>query len=190
MDLNQFQRMPAWKQGMLAEQQAMDRAGQYGSLLRDYEGERRDQEQFMLDVLGTATPLGIVGGLKKVMIRTPWDSKILSGEKTMETATFGLPDRFRNVPHAIQNEFRKGLGEVRFSGGRKVDSPEEFDSFYNEHLIPRASKYHYIQPEGKRPRKYLWEVGGVEKYQKPIGLKPFKGQFRFQEELPVLSERE
>ena len=66
MNLEQFQRMPAWKQGMLAEQHAMDRAGQYGSLLHDHEGERRDQEQLMLDVLGTATPFGAMTKINRL----------------------------------------------------------------------------------------------------------------------------
>ena len=66
MNLDQFQRMPAWKQGMLAEQHAMDRAGQHGSLLRDYEGEQRDQEQLLMDVLGTATPFGAMTKINKL----------------------------------------------------------------------------------------------------------------------------
>ena len=170
--------------GMLADQSALNRDAVLaeqggGSYWRDREGEERAMQEMQNEML-SFLPIG--GGLRKVMVRTPWDSKILSGEKTMETATFGLPERFKNVPHVIQNEAREGLGRVTFGGGRKVNSAEEFDSLYNQHLVPRASRFHYTQPEGKMPRKYLWEVGDVKKYKTPKKLKPFKGQFRFQEE--------
>tara|TARA_Y100001951_G_C11146063_1_gene186402 strand:- start:68 stop:595 length:528 start_codon:yes stop_codon:yes gene_type:complete len=172
------------KLGLLADRSALNRDAVLaeqggGSYWRDREGEERARQEMILQML-SFLPMG--GALKKVMIRTPWDSKILSGEKTMETATFGLPERFKKVPHVMQNESREGLGSVSFGSGRKVNSAEEFDSLYKQHLVPRASRFHYIQPEGKMPRKYLWEVGDTKKYKTPKKLKPFKGQFRFQEE--------
>jgi hypothetical protein len=175
-----YERPVGLELGMLADQADIERTVRSdGSLLRDREGEERAMREMQNEML-SFLPIG--GAVKKVMVRTPWDSRILSGEKTMETATFGLPERFRNVPHVMQNESREGLGKVTFDGGRKVNSAEEFDSLYKQHLVPRASRFHYTQPEGKMPRKYLWDVGAVKKYKTPKKLKPFKGQFRFQEE--------
>lgn len=87
---NPFQRLPAWKQGMLAEQHAMDRAGQYGSLLRDHEGERRDEEQLMLDVLGTATPFG--GITKQMRLLQNLAKKRYKTTRNPEEAGYITPD--------------------------------------------------------------------------------------------------
>tara|TARA_Y100001963_G_scaffold133533_1_gene193253 strand:+ start:572 stop:1456 length:885 start_codon:yes stop_codon:yes gene_type:complete len=60
---------------MLAEQHAMDRVAEHGALLRDREGERRDQEQLMLDVLGTATPFGAMTKMNRLIWTKPYKDR-------------------------------------------------------------------------------------------------------------------
>ncbi len=105
MSPEQFQRMPAWKQGMLADQHAMDQAGQYGSLLRDREGERRDQEQLMLDVLGSATPFGAVTKINK-LARGVASPRWQAPESTVFDMS-GLDDisRFPDVPQQSMERY-------------------------------------------------------------------------------------
>ncbi len=84
MNYEQFQRMPAWKQGMLAEQHAMDRVVEHGALLRDREGEQRAEEQLMLDVLGTATPFGAmtkINRLGKLVANNPYLKGVKEGDE-------------------------------------------------------------------------------------------------------------
>ena len=90
MDLNQFQRLPAWKQGMLADQHQMNRVAKHGALLRDYEGERRDQEQFMLDVLGSVTPFG--GITKQMRLLQNLAKKRYKTTRNPEEAGYITPD--------------------------------------------------------------------------------------------------
>tara|TARA_Y100000296_G_scaffold84921_1_gene119565 strand:- start:623 stop:1414 length:792 start_codon:yes stop_codon:yes gene_type:complete len=77
MDFDEFRQLPAYKQGMLADQFDMSRTvNSDGSLLRDREGERMAQEQFMLDVIGTSTPFGVlrkVDKLAKTIANLPMD---------------------------------------------------------------------------------------------------------------------
>ena len=105
MNYEQFQRMPAWKQGMLAEQHAMDRVAEHGALLRDREGERRAEEQLMLDVLGTATPFGAVtkvNRLAKAVASPKWEAP----ESTVFDLS-GLDDisRFPDVPQQSMERY-------------------------------------------------------------------------------------
>jgi hypothetical protein len=53
--------------GMLADRADIERTVHSdGSLLRDREGEQRDRDQFMMDVLGTATPFGAITKVDKL----------------------------------------------------------------------------------------------------------------------------
>lgn len=127
MNLEQFKRMPAYRQGMLAEQHAMDRAGQHGSLLRDYEGEQRDQEQLLMDVLGTATPFGAMTKINKLAKAVlPMDEA--SRMKRAEEMGYGI-DAYHGTNQDIKAFDPLRRGEVTKARSAKnahwfVDNPD------------------------------------------------------------------
>jgi len=112
----------------------------------------------------------------KVYVRTPDDMSLLSGKKTIETATFSLPERFTNIPLYIQNEKRQIGGTITFSGSKRYQTLEEFEEDNNKHLVPPSSKFHF----NNRIRTYGWIVASVEKFDTPMQGEPFKSQFRLQ----------
>jgi len=112
----------------------------------------------------------------KVYVRTPDEMLLLSGKKTIETATFSLPERFTNIPLYIQNEKRQIGGTITFSGSKRYQTLEEFEEDNNKHLVPPSSKFHF----NNRIRTYGWIVSRVEKFDSPIRGEPFKSQFRLQ----------
>jgi hypothetical protein len=112
----------------------------------------------------------------KVYIRTPDDMLLLNGKKTIETATFSLPERFTNIPLYIQNEKRELRGVIVFSGSKRYNTLEEFTEDNHRHLVSPSSKFHF----NNRVRTYGWIVSKVEKFDNPMQARPFKSQFRLE----------
>lgn len=112
----------------------------------------------------------------KVYVRTPDDMLLGSGRKTIETATFSLPERFTNIPLYIQNEKRQIVGIITFSGSKRYSTLEEFEEDDNKHLVPPSSKFHF----NNRIRTYGWLVSNVKKLHSPMQGEPFKSQFRLE----------
>lgn len=112
----------------------------------------------------------------KVYVRTPDDMLLGSGIKTIETATFSLPERFTNIPLYIQNEKRQIVGIITFSGSKRYHTLEEFEEDDNKHLVPPSSKFHF----NNRIRTYGWIVSNVKKLHSSMQGEPFKSQFRLE----------
>jgi len=116
-----------------------------------------------------------------IYIREPWATLLLDGIKKIETSTFSLPERFKNVPLYVQNENREITGIIKFSGSKRYASEEEFNADSKLHGISdNADRYHFNQ----RIRTYGWLVSYAEKFDTPKQGKPFKGQFRIQPTIP------
>lgn len=71
MTVDELMQMPSLRRGMLSDQSALNRDALLaeqggGSYWRDREGEQRDRDQFMMDILGTATPFGAITKVDKL----------------------------------------------------------------------------------------------------------------------------
>ena len=117
--------------------------------------------------------------LKKVYITSLWASKILDGNKQLETSTFNLPERYTNVDLHIQTENGFVVGIVRFYASFKFISECHFNQFYDQHLVNDNSPFHY----NNRKRTYGWWIDRVKRIS-PKMARPFKSQFRL-EGIPV-----
>tara|TARA_Y100000296_G_scaffold62619_1_gene72771 strand:+ start:53 stop:1249 length:1197 start_codon:yes stop_codon:yes gene_type:complete len=137
MDFNKFRRLPAYKQGMLADQFDMSRTvNSDGSLLRDREGERMAQEQFMLDVIGTATPFGVlrkVDKIAKVVANNPYLKGVKEGDELIGIHNLSAD----NLEHAHElgglpvpsiaitkaNAPLEGFGDISLIANQKMVAP-------------------------------------------------------------------
>ena len=108
----------------------------------------------------------------KLTIKSPWDSLIVSGEKTLETRGQPLPEKHIGKTLVLKNEKHESVGEVVFSGSREIKTQEEFDSLEDQHKVGKDSQFGF----GSRKRTYVWEVQSYKKYDTPQKLDPMKGQ--------------
>ena len=92
----------------------------------------------------------------RVYIAEPWASLVLSGEKVIETAHIRLPAQFIGRWLDVQAAGGLRLGRVKFSGWRRYDSTEDFESEYLLHHVPKGSRFHF---EARR-QTFGWKVAG------------------------------
>ena len=114
----------------------------------------------------------------KLFIRTPWDTAIISGGKTLEMRSRPIPEKYVGVPIVLKNEKHEAVGEVVFSGSEKIESKEQFNSLRGQHQVPADSEFAF----GKRGETHGWKIKSVKAYKVPQKLSPMKGQAPFQKE--------
>lgn len=104
-----------------------------------------------------------------INIQWPWSAKILSGEKTVETRNYPLPEKYRNVRLAIiETPGRLGktegiskarvIGTVKFSGSFKYENQETWKKDKLRHCVAFTDSQFLFQ-EGKT--KWGWEITEV-----------------------------
>ena len=113
----------------------------------------------------------------KIYIRNPWAQLIASGKKTIETASFNLPERFKNKWLYIQTENKNIIGKVKFIASKRYSTAQSFDSDSEAHRVGEDSPYHFKT----RQRCFGWTVGASVQYSKARKACPFKSQFRLEE---------
>lgn len=104
-------------------------------------------------------------------IQAPWAMMIVDGQKTIETRTYNIPDRYLNVPIAlVETPGRTGgfrariVGLIWFSRSKLYETRKSFDADFVEHKVHRDSDYDW-KPEKK---KYGWVVAKVQKLRVPL----------------------
>jgi len=118
--------------------------------------------------------------MKKVYITSLWARKILDGEKQLETSSFSLPDRYKNIDLHIQTETGFVIGILRFYASFKFVSETHFNNFYDQHLVNGDSPFHFIN---RNKSTHGWWIDRVKRIS-PKMARPFKSQFRL-EGVPV-----
>jgi hypothetical protein len=114
----------------------------------------------------------------RVLIHAPYGGMILKGDKTIETASHSLPERYKGEWVAIYEPLTGALiGEVKFSDSKKYTDALMFNEDVHLHLINKGDDFHIDHYKNGR---YGWVVSGVRQYDAPIPTTPNKGQFRFE----------
>jgi len=111
----------------------------------------------------------------RIYIAEPWASLVLSGQKVIETAHIRLPAQFIGRWLDVQAAGGLRLGRVKFSGWRRYDSTEDFESEYLLHHVPKGSRFHF---EARR-QTFGWKVAGAEAYE-PVKGPAMRSQYRLE----------
>lgn len=105
-------------------------------------------------------------------IQYPISTLILSGEKTIETRTYPIPERLINVELAIiETPGKKGafksriVGTIIFSSCFKYNSKNDFYKDYKNHFVSEDSVWAW-----KNKSKWGWVIKEVKKFKKPKSL--------------------
>lgn len=100
-----------------------------------------------------------------INIQWPISELILRGEKTVETRTYALPEKFLNVDMIlIETPGKKGKFKarataiIRFTNCFKYKSKSEFYNDYDRHLVTKNSQWAW----SNKP-KWGWEVEVIKK---------------------------
>ncbi len=171
MDFDEFRQLPAYKQGMLADQFDMSRTvNSDGSLLRDREGERMAQEQFMLDVIGTSTPFGVlrkVDKLAKTIANLPMDeASRMARAKEMGYGVDAYHGSTRDISE-FTNKYGNPEGhyggDVHYFTGSADDLAKNYAGEGPDLTSRIESKMERLADEGIEPsRKAAKEALGIE----------------------------
>lgn len=109
-------------------------------------------------------------------VQWPWSKLLVSGEKTVETRSYPLPDKFKDVDLALvetpgpigrlkKNNIRtKIIGSIRFSGSFQYESYEDWLMDFDRHRVPKEDSvfgYRSGMP------KWGWIVSSVKELESP-----------------------
>jgi hypothetical protein len=107
-------------------------------------------------------------------IQWPWSRKILSGEKTVETRSYRLPDKYRNKELAVietagpRGRRLAGITEARvigivvFARSFKYTDRREWERDKKRHCVAEGDRLFRYQ-EGKD--KWGWEISHVKPFE-------------------------
>ena len=103
--------------------------------------------------------------LPGINVQQPWARLLLSGEKTIETRTYPITDKYINQDMwLIETPGKEGgfrarvIGRICFSGSKEYHTQQDFYNDSRSHLIDK-SDLSYAWKEGKR--KFGWIVKTV-----------------------------
>ena len=112
-----------------------------------------------------------------INIQYPISSLILSGEKSIETRTYPIPEKFINKEMAfIETPGPKGKFKARivaiitFSKCHKYSNKKEFYADEKKHLVSKDSTWAW-----KDKNKWGWHISKLEVLKKPIIVTKKKG---------------
>lgn len=112
-----------------------------------------------------------------INIQWPISADIVSGEKTVETRTYPLPDRYKDVEMIlIETPGKKGKFKsritaiIKFTNCINYKDKTEFYKDKSKHLVTEDSEWAW-----KDKKKYGWEVQIVKKFKEPIPFLQKKG---------------
>ena len=112
-----------------------------------------------------------------INIQYPISRYIISGEKTIETRTYPLPDKYKNVDLAFIETPGQGgnfksriVGLIRFSGCFKYEGRDKFYEDFERHLVSMKSRWAW---DGRD--KWGWVIDEVRPLDGEIEIKQKKG---------------
>jgi hypothetical protein len=104
-----------------------------------------------------------------INIQGPWSSLLINGQKTIETRSYPLPKKYRDVTLALietpgGKKFKSRIiGTITFSDSFKYDNETSWASDYNRHYVRPDDIYGW----NDKP-KYGWIVKQIVKFDKPV----------------------
>ena len=111
-------------------------------------------------------------------IQYPISRRILSGEKTVETRHYAIPDKYLNVPMWIietpgrSEKFKaRVIGRITFVDQFLYKSKADFQRDFERHKVEVGSPWFWV----KGKVKWGWRIGSVEALEVPIEVIGKKG---------------
>lgn len=114
-----------------------------------------------------------------VNIQTPWSQLLINGDKSVETRTYALPEKYIGETLAlIETPGRYGrfkariIGTITFSHSFKYPDQKAWQDDYNRHCVAVDDPVYNWKDD--KP-KYGWVVSKVTKFEEPLDIRKRKG---------------
>ena len=114
-----------------------------------------------------------------INIQTPWSELLINGDKSVETRSYPLPEKYAGEELAlIETPGRYGrfkariIGTITFSHSFKYPDQRAWQDDYNRHCVAVDDPI-YNWKEDKP--KYGWVVSKVTKFDKPLDIRKRRG---------------
>lgn len=114
-----------------------------------------------------------------VNIQTPWSQLLINGDKSVETRTYALPEKYIGETLAlIETPGRYGrfkariIGTITFSHSFKYPNQRAWQDDYNRHCVAVDDPVYDWKDD--KP-KYGWVVSKVTKFEEPVDIRKRKG---------------
>lgn len=114
-----------------------------------------------------------------INIQTPWSELLINGDKSVETRSYPLPEKYVGEELAlIETPGRYGrfkariIGTITFSHSFKYPDQRAWQDDYNRHCVVVDDPIYNWKDD--KP-KYGWVVGRVKKFKNPVDITKRKG---------------
>lgn len=111
--------------------------------------------------------------LPGINIQRPWAELLTKGDKTIETRSYPIPQKYMNRPLAIietpgdvGGRIRRVVGIITFSGCFRYENSRQFNKDYRKHRVPKESKFHWDNRQGRD--KWGWIVKSVKQMEQEL----------------------
>ena len=112
-------------------------------------------------------------------VQIPWSTLLINGEKSVETRSYPLPEKYVGVELALietpgkYGRFKSRItGTITFSHSFQYPDKQSWVDDYNRHKVEELDKFYSwntVKP------KYGWVVSNIKKFDKPIPYLKKKG---------------
>jgi hypothetical protein len=127
-----------------------------------------------------------------INIQIPWSRLLINGDKSVETRSYPLPNKYKNVELAlIETPGKYGLfksriiGTITFSHSFLYADKSVWTDDYKRHLVKEDDEFYSWSPY---KFKYGWVVSDIKKFDEPI-LTPNKKGIVFTKNCQVTVDR-
>ena len=114
-----------------------------------------------------------------INIQTPWSELLINGDKSVETRSYPLPEKYAGEELAlIETPGRYGrfkariIGTITFSHSFKYPDQRAWQDDYNRHCVAVDDPIYNWKDD--KP-KYGWVVSKVTKFDKPLDIRKRRG---------------
>lgn len=112
-------------------------------------------------------------------VQIPWSTLLINGEKSVETRSYPLPEKYVGIELALietpgkYGRFKSRItGTITFSHSFQYPDKQSWADDYNRHKVEELDKFYSWNPD--KP-KYGWVVSNIEKFDEPIPYLKKKG---------------
>jgi hypothetical protein len=112
-------------------------------------------------------------------IQIPWSTLLINGDKSVETRSYHLPEKYVGVELALietpgkYGQFKSRIiGTITFSHSFQYPDKQSWIDDYNRHKVEELDEFYSWNPD--KPR-YGWVVSNIEKFDEPIPYLKKKG---------------
>ena len=112
-------------------------------------------------------------------IQIPWSNLLINGDKSVETRSYPLPEKYEGVELAIietpgkYGQFKSRIvGTITFSHCFQYPDEQSWVDDYNRHKVEKLDEFYGWNPNKS---KYGWVVSDVKKFDEPMSAPKRKG---------------